>query len=90
MRRPPNSVAGGPLFSLTGCQLLITVEDGYLKAYASPPDASTPILSYGLEGRVRDEVERGVRQLVDEYLAANRPGSVAEDGLLVHEREPGA
>jgi hypothetical protein len=61
--------ATGPLVPLTGYSLSITVEDGYLKAYANPPD-SAGIVSFGLQGRVREELFDGVRQLVDLYLEA--------------------
>lgn len=47
--------------------------DDYLKAYVHPPDDSPhPIVTYGLQGRVRDEVWDGFRKLVDEYVEANR------------------
>lgn len=63
---------GKPMFPLAGCELLITVEDGgYIKAYARPADGSG-ILSYGLQGRIRDGVAEGVHMLVDQFLEANR------------------
>lgn len=59
------------LFPLAGTRLEITIEDGYVKAYANPPEGAG-IVSYGLQGRIRPEVEDGVRSLVHDWLAANR------------------
>lgn len=68
--RPADAASTSP-FDLAGYRLEITVEDGYLKAYAQPPDGAG-IISYGLQGRVRDDVFDNVRKLVDEYLEAQR------------------
>jgi hypothetical protein len=52
-------------------RLTITIQDGYLTAYAHDLDAegNESRDSYGLQGRPRPQITEGVLQFVAEFLA---------------------
>lgn len=57
------------LFPLAGSTLTISIEGDYVKAYAQPDESG--IISYGLQGRLCEQVADGVRSLVEQWLEAN-------------------
>jgi hypothetical protein len=76
--------------SVSDRRLTVTVEDGYVKAYAHRIDAdgNEAMVGYGLQGREREQVSEGVRLLVDEFLADTIPESAIVRKRAASSQEP--